>query len=274
MCPFTSTAYRYPNEHLVLLLTISITFIIIAITSTATVCISGVFVIGMVATSYYATRAHHQQLTQRALRVTPESAPGLEAITTRAAATLQTEPVEVYVAPSRQLNAYAFGLSQPKAIVLHAPLLQIMDPDELLFIVGHEMGHVHLGHTWLNSLLGGMAGIPAPSEAALLMVMIFRWWNRSCELSSDRAGLLVCRKPEKAISALVKMHAAELPRSASMEDILRHLDAQDDSALAVAGELLQTHPMAIRRINQIRQYAASVEYRRLAERMAANVEPG
>ena len=39
-----------------------------------------------------------------------------------------------------------------KAIVLYSSLFKIMDQDEIQFILGHEMGHVKLGHTWLRIL--------------------------------------------------------------------------------------------------------------------------
>jgi hypothetical protein len=35
--------------------------------------------------------------------------------------------------------------------------------------------------------------------------MAFLWWNRACEYSADRAGLLACGRLHKAISALVKL---------------------------------------------------------------------
>ena len=46
----------------------------------------------------------------------------------------------------------------------------------------------------LNWLVGGMAGIPSPFMASALLAMAFLWWNRACEFSADRAGLLACGK--------------------------------------------------------------------------------
>ncbi len=103
------------------------------------------------------------------------------------------------------MNAYTFGMVEPQVVVVYAGVFSIMDADELRFIIGHELGHIRLGHTWLNSLVGGMAGIPSPYVAAILLYIAFRWWNRACEYSADRAGLLACGKPEKAASALIKL---------------------------------------------------------------------
>jgi len=200
-----TTAYRYPHEQLILALTLLLVFLVIALTATATLCLSFVFVLAMVALAYFLTRSHHQALLEQAVHVTPHTAPNLAALVAESAVRLRPGPVQVFVAPGEALNAYTFGLSSPKVVVLEAPLLQVMDGDELRFILGHELGHVRLGHTWLNSLVGGMAGIPSPFLASALLGLAFLWWNRACEYSADRAGLLACGNLPKAVSALVKL---------------------------------------------------------------------
>jgi Zn-dependent protease with chaperone function len=261
-----TTAYRYPNERLVLGLTLLLVFAVVALTLTATVCASLVFIIGFVILSFYLGRSHHQALVGSAKLITTSSAPGLDRIVQRGVNRLRPGKVEVYVAPGRELNAYTFGLSSPKIVVLYSPLLQTMDEDELLFILGHELGHVALGHTWLNSLIGGMAGIPASWSAGALLAMAFLWWNRMCEYSADRAGLLACGKPEKAATALIKLAAGPRARtSADLERAYRQIDAEDDTFLGSLGEAMGTHPMLIRRIQELRRYATSSKYRQLQD---------
>jgi Zn-dependent protease with chaperone function len=200
---FNTTAYRFANEHLILGTTLLLVLAVIALTAGATVCLSVVFVIAAVVLGYLGSRAHHQQLLQSARRA-EEAAPELRPVLQEVAERLQVEPVDVFIVPSKALNAYTFGMTSPKAIVLYSSLFQL-DRDELQFIIGHEMGHVRLGHTWLNTLVGGMSGIPSSTGALLLMEVAFRWWNRACEYSADRAGMLACGNPPKAISALVKL---------------------------------------------------------------------
>ena len=270
--PYDTTAYRYPHERLILALTLFLVFLVIALTATATVCLSAVFIVAMVALSYAISRSHHKALLEQALQVTPQDTPGLAALVDESVARLQAGPVRVFVAPNDTLNAYTFGLSSPKVVVLHAPLLQAMDSDELRFVLGHELGHVRLGHTRLNSLVGGMAGIPSPFLASALLTMAFLWWNRACEYSADRAGLLACGKPRKAISALVKLAAGPEARTqADLERALLYIEAEDDQALSSLSETLTTHPLMVRRIEELRRYAASAEYRRLQSLLDRNV---
>ena len=46
------------------------------------------------------------------------------------------------------VNAYVAGLLETKRIVLWDTLLAKLDPDQVLVVMGHEMGHYVLGHVW------------------------------------------------------------------------------------------------------------------------------
>jgi Zn-dependent protease with chaperone function len=266
-----NTSYRYPNERLILALTLILVLGVIAVTALATFCGSALFVLAMLAISYFMNRVHHDELIQKAHPVTPESAPELARLVTDSAVRLQTGPVHTYVAPGRTLNAYTFGLVQPQVVVVYAGVLELMDADELRFILGHELGHVRLGHTWLNSLLGGMAGIPSPYLAAVVLYFSFRWWNRACEYSADRAGLLACGKPEKARSALIKLVGGSSAAGSTegQRQVLTRIEAEDDDPVNNLGEMLSSHPMMVRRLQALREYAASAEYRRLLAQVNA-----
>jgi Zn-dependent protease with chaperone function len=233
---------------------------------------SVVFVVFALVNAYYGGISHHQQLTSNAELVTPEVAPGLSSVVHECKESLQVEPVEVFVVHHNLLNAYTFGLSSPKAIVLFDPLLQLMDRDEIKFIIGHEMGHVKLGHTWLNSLVGGMAGIPASGSASLLLVFAFRWWNRACEYSGDRAGLLACGNLQKAITALVKIEIGSSGLNpSSFQEAMAYIDAEDDRLSNNLNELLATHPMVIKRINQLKAFARTRLYQSLQAAINKNL---
>lgn len=271
--PFSTTAYRSPNELPILAATLTLVFLVVAVTAAATVCGSAVFAVLAVALAASASRAHHLALMQQAFPVSPERSPELAAILAESRARLQPGPVDVFVTRSPELNAYTFGLSDVKVVVLYSALFQLMDRNELSFILGHELGHVCLGHTRLNSLLGGLAGIPSSSSASALLGMAFLGWNRACEYSADRAGLLACGNLEAAISALVKLVAGPQGAGpAALAEAYRQIDAEDDSPLGGITEALGSHPLLIKRINHLRAWAASEEYRRLQAGVDRNLD--
>ena len=263
------TSYRYPSEQLILALTLFLVFAVIAVTAVATLCGSVLFVLVMLVISFLLNRSHHNELIERARPVTPQTEPALADLVGDCAARLQSGPVRTFIAPGNILNAYTFGLVEPQVVVAYAGLFGIMDADELRFIIGHELGHVRLGHTWLNSLVGGMAGIPSPYLAAVVLYFAFRWWNRACEYSADRAGLLACGKPEKAASALVKLAGgtSALHSAQGWQQALHQIEAEDDHFENNLREMLSTHPMTVRRLDALRQYAASPEYQRIQEQI-------
>lgn len=269
---FKSRAYRYNNEQIVLVLTVFLVLGVIIFTSTATFCLSGIFILGMFGLSAIANRSHHQNLLTSAHRVTLKQDPQLAGLVHDCGIKLQPDQVDVFLVNQKQLNAYTFGTSTPKALVLFSPLLKVMNQDELCFIIGHEMGHVALGHTWLNTILGGMAGIPAPFGASVLLYAAFRWWNRMCEYSADRAGLLACGDIDTAISALVKLVAPSIQSQEDFERAIARVNAEDGSAGNWLEEIFQTHPMIVRRINTLRSYAGSRDYQALQAGVNRNLE--
>jgi len=269
---FSTTDYRYPYEYLILTVTIVVVLLVIALTAAATVCSSAIFVPVVVILSYFTSRSNHRALLAQAVQVSAQSAPDMIPLIQTNSARLQVEPVNVFIVPSNRLNAYTFGMDSPKAVVLYSSLFKIMDQDEIQFILGHEMGHVKLGHTWLNTLVGGMAGIPSSVGAAAVMELAFRWWNRSCEYSADRAGLLACGKPNKAISALVKLEAGPAARTqAGLQAAIQHISTEDDDIMHNLEELIASHPLIAKRIDELRNYSTSEEFSRLHSQMIKNL---
>lgn len=269
--PFSTSAYRYPNEQLILAGTLVLVFAVIALSAAATLCTSVILVSVVVGLAYLTSQSHHHALMRSAYPVSGQRTAQLAALTSQCTARLQPGPVEFYLVPNRALNAYTFGLSDPKVVVIYASLLKIMDADELRFIIGHELGHVRLGHTWLNSLVGGMAGIPSSGGASALLTLALLSWNRACEYSADRAGLLACGSLEKATTALIKLVAGPKALTQSgLQQAYQQIDAEDDSPWGSLNEALGTHPMIIRRIQHLRQYAQTDQYHRLQVQLAQN----
>ena len=269
---FQTTAYRYPFEQTILTGTILLVLAVITLTTAMTLSVAGFFILLMLVITYLANNSQHSAVVQHSYQINTHSPQDLTKLVNTCQARIQPGQVQIYVAPSSQLNAYTFGISGPKVIVLYSSLFERMDADELSFILGHEMGHVSLGHTWLNSLVGGMAGIPTSFGASVLLKACLLWWNRACEYSADRAGLLACNNPAKAISTLVKLASGgKIQSQADLIKTLRLIESQEENVVNQLGEVLSNHPMIIRRIQALRQYTNSAQYKRLQARVNQNL---
>ena len=54
---------------------------------------------------------------------------------------------------TKTVNAYVSGFLGSKRIVLWDTIIARLTPEELLFVMGHEMGHYVLGHVWKSILV-------------------------------------------------------------------------------------------------------------------------
>jgi len=253
---------RYPSETPIFLATLLVVGGVLVVTTGLTVCVIPVILAVLVMFSYQANQDHHRTLMRQAIRVPVDHPTGenetldkLGEMVRECRYTLGCEPVEMFIAPSQQVNAYTFGLDSPKVIVLYEPMLQIMDADELKFVIGHEMGHIVFGHTWLNTLLGGMAGMPSSLGAAIIFTFAFRWWNRACEYSADRAGRAACGSTLKSISALAQLAVGDINTAEGLKRALAVIEREDDSLENVLGEVLSDHPMIAKRIKALQDFS-------------------
>ncbi|HEY3859489.1 MAG TPA: M48 family metallopeptidase [Gammaproteobacteria bacterium] len=57
---------------------------------------------------------------------------------------------------TNELNAYATGIGGTQRIVLWDTIIKQFTPDELLMVMGHEMGHYVLNHVWKGIFFGSL----------------------------------------------------------------------------------------------------------------------
>jgi len=256
------SSYRYSMENLALLVTTGGLLTAIVVTGVVSICIAPVIILLVFILAYLVNRSHHQALLNGAKMVNRQEFPALSWNFDVCKKLFNLKDVDVFIVPSSERNAYTFGIDK-QAIVVYSSLLKLMDDDEMRFVLGHESGHIALNHTFLNTITGGMAGIPQPFGLAVILNLIFQWWSRCCEYSCDRAGLIACGKLEKSISALVKLSAGNIRSQQQFDRAFQAIDAEDDSLAGQALEAFASHPMIIRRINELKNYANSAEYKKI-----------
>ena len=148
--------------------------------------------------------AGRRRLLADGLRVTQRVMPALVAAVRECQKTvgMSERAVELYVCSDPRQNASAidFGTG-PLFLVFTSSLLERMSRSELLFIIGHELGHCGFGHHALPAAgILRRDGSLAPDKALALMS-----WSRRAEISCDRAGLVCSRSLQDATTALIKL---------------------------------------------------------------------
>jgi Zn-dependent protease with chaperone function len=180
---------------------------------------------------------------------------------------------ELFISQDPMVNAMALGTDKP-FIVITTGMVDLMDEEEIRFIIGHEIGHVLSGHSVYRTMLFHLVNL-----AARLALVPFAWlglkaviwgleeWYRKSELSCDRAGLLAGQDVAAARRALMKTaggpQLAELSHDAFLEQA-REYDAVPDLRESLI-KLLQlqgtTHPFAVVRFAELDRWASEGEYR-------------
>ncbi|MCE7871950.1 M48 family peptidase [bacterium CPR1] len=140
------------------------------------------------------------QLLSSAVRVQPSFIPELADLIARVSEHfLDDKPVEAYVFGSSDVNAFIADLSRHRVIGLSSGALSTLTMPELGFVIGHEMGHVVFGHVDLSAATVLKLGNISSEQCRLL-----HSWQRACEISADRAGLLFCNSLAVGANALFK----------------------------------------------------------------------
>lgn len=147
-----------------------------------------------------------------AVRASPRQFPQVHALLQEACRILDAPYVpELYVAQNPFFNGGTIGVRRP-FIVLQADALDTLTDDEILCVIGRELGHCLSGHVLYKTLLQlllklTIAALQVPIGGAALMGVIaaLMEWSRESELSADRAGLLVAQDPAVSYSLLMKL---------------------------------------------------------------------
>ncbi len=182
---------------------------------------------------------------------------------------------ELYVTQDPVPNAMTIGVDHP-FIVLNTGLIDLLDDEELRFIIGHEVGHVLSGHAVyrtmaliLTGLGARLAWLPLGNVAIAAILMGLNEWQRKAELSADRAGLLTGQDPDAAKRALMKMaggaRLSEMNAEAFLEQAREYDTAGDvrDGLLKFMNLLTRSHPYAVIRFAELDRWARDGEYARI-----------
>ena len=184
------------------------------------------------------------------------------------------EVPDVFVIQSPLVNAMALGRDRP-FIVITTGMVNLYDPEELRWVVGHELGHVLSGHAvyrtmllWLITLATRIAWTPISLGIQAIVWGLEEWFRKS-ELSCDRAGLLAGQDLDAARRGLMKLaggaNLSELNPDAFREQAHEYDAVPDlrDSILKILQLRGNTHPFAVVRFAELDYWATHGEYERI-----------
>jgi hypothetical protein len=169
----------------------------------------------------------------------------------------------------------ALGRDKP-FIVINSAMVELYDPEELRWVVGHELGHVLSGHAvyrtmlmFLIQLAARIAWMPLGYIGLRGIIWGLEEWFRKSELSCDRAGLLAGQDVDAARRALMKLaggaQLSELNPDAFREQAHEYDAVPDlrDSILKILQLQGNTHPFAVVRFSELDHWATHGEYERI-----------
>jgi Zn-dependent protease with chaperone function len=184
------------------------------------------------------------------------------------------EVPECYVMQTPLVNAMALGRDKP-FIVINTGMVELLDPEELRAVIGHELGHILSGHAVYRTMLVILLRLAARAAflpIALALTAII-WgleeWFRKSELSCDRAGLLAGQDLDASRRVLMKLaggaQLSELNPDAFREQAHEYDAVPDlrDSVLKILQLQGTTHPFAVVRFAELDYWATHGEYERI-----------
>ena len=183
---------------------------------------------------------------------------------------------DLFISFDPRINGYTSGVEKP-FIVLTSGAIDLLDDDELMFLIGHELGHIKARHVLytvmaqnfslvanlLGNLTFGIGGVAATGvEIALLH------WYRMSELSCDRAGLLTCQSKKAAINFFIKLNLPSSYNHATFQESFlkqaKDFEALDFDSLnkffKIASTLDMTHPWSVMRASELVNWQESGDY--------------
>ncbi|GAB3775951.1 Zn-dependent protease with chaperone function [Nocardioides ginsengisegetis] len=209
-----------------------------------------------------------------AIRVDDRQFPTLHRLLGEVAQTLDAaELPELYVSANPVPQAMTIGMNKP-FIVVTSGMVELLDDEEMRFVLGHELGHAVSGHAVYQTLLqrliqlsGVLSSVPLGGLGVRAIMAALYEWSRKAELSADRAGLLATQDPATAFRVHMKLasggHLDDLDATSFFAQGTEYEESDlRDSVLKLLLIENRTHPFAVVRASELRRWVDAGEYTR------------
>lgn len=189
----------------------------------------------------------------------------------------------LYIKQDYQINAGATGVENPM-IFITTGCLDRLNESELMFILGHELGHIKSGHVLYRAMSQNFTGIAdvigdvtfgIGDLLATGVEVTLKHWARMSELTSDRAGYLACQNKEGVMGCLMKMAGFPTNHESGnfYDSFIKQAQEFDtgqymnlDGFYRIQLTLNQSHPWTVLRASEILEWEASGQYQDVLKR--------
>ncbi len=182
---------------------------------------------------------------------------------------------ELYVSQTPLVNAGAIGFDKP-FIVLNTSTIEILHRDQVEAVIAHEVAHIMSGHAVYRTMLAILMQLaqtryPLAGIAVRPVLYGLLEWSRRSELSCDRAALLATQDPEVVMGALMRIAGGSRGEDLDLDAFIAQSDEYRDDKDTIAGiykvlaALGSTHPFAVVRVAELRDWIESGDYQRIVD---------
>ncbi len=209
----------------------------------------------------------------RSLRCGPRQMSSVYKMMREACDILDVAEPELYVGYNPTVNAFTGGVERPY-IVIRSSMIDALTDDELMYVIGHELGHIKSNHVFyymvaaliqpLMEMIGRRTlGIGDAASFGLLLALYE--WQRWAEVTADRAGLLCVQDLDTVLTAQMKLCAGpnrysdEFSLEAFRDQARTYQNVETKDAIGkmiwfLLNNWQTSHPMWIHRAQQIERW--------------------
>ena len=232
----------------------------------------GLSKVGNFITKHTIEKIYTVQYTGSNLKVTKDNYPKIYEYLEYACQILDIPNMpDLYIQWGYNINAFTVGSEHP-IIVLNSGLIDMCDDDEIMFIIGHELGHIKSNHM-LYHMMASVINMAIDSiPGGNLMQYALYYWSRMSEFTADRAGWLCCQNLNAVVRSFIKMAGLPINQYANLDAKSFIKQAQDfqmldyeslNKVIKLLSIMDQTHPWTVMRGAQLLEWINSGEGKRV-----------
>ena len=171
------------------------------------------------------------------------------------------EKVDYYVTGDSSINAFSMAAEDsehPHIVNVNSELFNLMNEDELKFVIGHELGHLINQDTALRRLINFVYP-PQSTQIPITLQYKIHLHDNLAELVADRYGYIACGNLEACVTAFFKMASGlDLEKmQVSIDDLLSDNSKHLDYFLKGGGMSHYDHPVNPIRVQAINLFASA-----------------